>query len=162
SPQQLLFADNLLGSDIFQAVKRTMAWNIPLIFGKLFVLLLPAEVWSLIGLQSQFQIIPQVSKGWKVDSEGRLVAKLQPGEEEQRVFRISEGYSTPWFVLPPEKYRFRADYQQTVIVEEKGRDKKIVHPNDLDNRGITQGSRREFRFTALKGGAEIIITLRRI
>lgn len=112
--------------------------------------------------KSQLQIIPQVSKGWKVDSEGRLVAKLQPGEEEQRVFRISEGYSTPWFVLPPEKYRFRADYQQTVIVEEKGRDKKIVHPNDLDNRGITQGSRREFRFTALKGGAEIIITLRRI
>jgi len=108
------------------------------------------------------QITPQTSYGWKVDSNGKLVASLQTGEEASRVFRMSEGYSTPWFVLPPKGYRFRADYQQAVIVEEKGRGKKIIRPNDTDNRGVTQGTYREFRFTALKGGAEIIITLRRV
>ena len=112
--------------------------------------------------QSQLQITPQSSYGWKVDDQGRLVASLRQGEEAQKVIRMSEGYSTPWFVLPPKGYRFRTDHQQAVIVEEKGHGKKIVHPDDLDNRGITQGSYRKFRFTALKGGAEIIITLRRI
>lgn len=111
---------------------------------------------------TQLQITPQISYGWEVDNKGRLVASLQTSEEARRIFRMSEGYSTPWFVLPPKGYRFRADYQQAVIVEEKGRGKKIVHPNDSDNRGITQGAFREFRFTALKGGAEIIITLRRV
>ena len=114
------------------------------------------------GIKGELQIVPQTSYGWKIDSDGRLVANLQIGEEASRVFRMSEGYSTPWFVLPPKGYRFRADYQQAVIVEEKGRGKKIVSPNDTDNRGVTQGQHRQLRFTALKGGAEITITLRRI
>lgn len=108
------------------------------------------------------QIIPQTSYGWKVDNSGNLVANLQIGEEVTKVFRMSEeGYSTPYLVLPPEGYRLRFDHLQTIIVEEKGRGKKIVHPDDHYNMGNTQGEYRKIKFTALKGGAEIITTLRR-
>ncbi len=115
----------------------------------------------LCQIQKQEKIVPQISYGWRVDIRGNLVADLKPGEEVTKVFRMSEGYSTPSLVLPPEGYRLRFDHLQTIIIEENGCRKKIVHPDDYYNMGVTQGQWRELKFTALKGGAEIITTLRR-
>lgn len=114
-------------------------------------------------VSAETQIPVEISQGWTVNNEGGLVANLQQGEEAIKVFRIpEEGYSTPWIILPPEGYRFRFDHLQTIIVEEKGRGKVIVHPDDHYNMGVSQGEYVHIRFTALKGGAEIVTTLRKI
>ena len=110
--------------------------------------------------QAQFQITPQISYGWKVDNQGRLVANLQPGEEATRPFHLNEGFSTPWIVLPPYHYSLGFTNQQTIIVDE-GFKQTVVHPNDHYSMGTIVGEKK-LRFTALKGGADIIVDIKKL
>ena len=113
-----------------------------------------------IATPDQLQIVPQVSYGWKVDSKGNMVANLQPGEEATRPFHLNEGFSTPWLVLPQYHYSLGFTNQQTIIVDEKFK-QTVVHPKDHYSMGTIVGGKK-LRFTALKGGADIIVNIKRL
>lgn len=106
------------------------------------------------------QITPQVSYGWRIDRKGNLVANLQSGEEVTRPFRLGDNQSSPWFIIPMSSYRFRLTHLQSVVLE-AGNQKTIVHPDEYFDMGIINGEQK-FRITALKGGANITLHIRRL
>ncbi len=119
------------------------------------------ERWSKHRISTaQLQILPQISYGWKVDSDGNLIANLKPGKEATRPFHLAENQSTPWVRIPQDNYRFRFTNLQTVIVDD-GYKTTVVHPKDYYDMGIVTGERK-LRFSALKGGAELTLHIKRL
>lgn len=112
------------------------------------------------GIKGELQIVPQISYGWKIDSDGNLVANLQPNEEATKPFHLAKHQSTPWIKIPQDNYRFRFTNLQTVIVDD-GYKKTVVHPKDYYDMGIVTG-KRKLKFTALKGGAELSLHIKRL
>lgn len=113
------------------------------------------------AVSAEIQIPVEISRGWRIDSEGRLVANLQPGEEATRAFHLQPHESTPVVFIPGEEnYRFRFTNLQTVCVD-NGRVSVIVHPEDYYDMGMTPEA-KIFKITALEKGADITINIRRI
>lgn len=130
-----------------------------IIGGLLFFSALFAETPKPTSGTANAQTIPQASKGWKVVGTD-LVADLQPGDNVVKVFRLgSEGYSTPTIVLPQDHYKIRVDHLQPIKIGVNG-EEKTVQPDELFRPRKIDGEKR-YKFTALKGGAEIIVAISR-
>jgi hypothetical protein len=86
------------------------------------------------------------------------VANLKPGEENTRPFLLKDGQSTPWIVIPPDHYDFRFTNLQAVIVEWNGQ-RQMINPNDYLDLG--EFGQKRVRLTALKGGAQISLMIKR-
>lgn len=104
------------------------------------------------------EVKQQASYGWVISDAGELVASLQPGEENTRPFLLKDGQSTPWIVIPPDHYDFRFTNLQAVIVEWNGQ-RQVINPNDYLDLG--EFGPKRVRLTALKGGAQISLMIKR-
>jgi len=115
--------------------------------------------WKWKKATADNQISVEESNGWKINSDGMLVASLSLGDEATRPFFLKDGQSTPTIIIPEDNYNFRFTNLQTIVVTENGR-KKIVHPDNYYEMGITKGVRK-FKFKALQKGANIILHIER-
>ncbi len=113
---------------------------------------------AIVSAAKEQEVKPQSSYGWVMNNAGELVANLQPGEETTRPFILQDGQSTPWVVIPPGNYDFRFTNLQTVIVEWNGQS-RVVNPNDYLDLG--KFGQKRVRLTALKGGAQISLNIKR-
>lgn len=107
-----------------------------------------------------YDTIPHVSKGWRVEGTD-LIADLQPGEETTKTFHLPEGVSSPRLVFPggpSVSYCYNLQHLQTIIIEE-GDKKTVVNPQDHYDMGA--GGEKKFRVTSLKGGATVILNVKR-
>jgi len=104
------------------------------------------------------EVKPHASYGWFINDKGELVANLQPGEENTRPFFLKDSQSTPWIVIPPDNYDFRFTNLQTVIVEWNGQ-RRVVNPNDYLDLG--KYGKQRVRLTAIKGGAQVSLIIKR-
>ncbi len=101
------------------------------------------------------------TKGFRVTQEGYLVANLLPGEEASRSFTLAPGHRTPWIVIPEDHYKYRITNLQTVYVNKKGDKRRLVHPKEYQDDGITRGN-VILRIEALpKKGAKVILNIQR-
>jgi hypothetical protein len=71
---------------------------------------------------------------------------------------LPDGVSTPEIVIPTGNYCFSLEHLQTIIIEE-GVKKTVVHPQDHYDMGVK--GEKKFRATALKGGATVILNVKR-
>lgn len=106
----------------------------------------------------QIEPVPEPSAGWRVQGTD-LIADLQPGQEEKRLFKLDGGKSTPQLVLPQNNYKIRVDHLQPIIIEVDGK-KTLVRPEDIFRPEKTSGDKR-YKFTALEGGADVAVTISR-
>jgi hypothetical protein len=104
------------------------------------------------------EVKPQASSGWVINDAGELVANLKPGEENTRPFFLNDGQSTPWIVIPSGNYDFRFTNLQPVVVEWNGQS-RVVNPNDDFDLGRL--AKQRVRLTALPGGAQISLIIKR-
>ncbi|MFH1173471.1 MAG: hypothetical protein V1692_02990 [bacterium] len=114
---------------------------------------------AMVSAAKEQEVKPQSSYGWVINDTGELVANLQPGEENTRPFFLQAGQSTPWIVVPSGNYDFRFTNLQTVIVEWNGHSRAVNPNDDLD---LGRLAKQRVRLTALKGGAQISLIIKRV
>lgn len=96
--------------------------------------------------------------GLKLDTQGRLVGSLKPGQKLTCTFKIPKCYSTPWIIIPIHKYRFNFSHLKPVIID-NGYKKAIVRHEDYYDLGIVTGEVK-LKFTAIES-TDCVFKLRR-